>query len=236
MRFMRYLVVNFDRPRNHIIGYCNIKHFSKQSGVNLDDPESIDALEENQTYNQVYYQLHQNNGKAFQFTAPKLDINNVDEIEQYENLYFDSYKKHEINEKLKQFENSLKVDTMNRQKKGNQGVLGRIYLGKTVMEEIKSSKVLTIAEVAGVMAAKNTSSLIPNHFNTKIHKVDVVATVDEDNDEVVVEASVQSDDKSSKTESMIACTVALSTIYDFAVNLETTNTSDILIRDIKPYP
>ena len=84
---------------------------------------------------------------------------------------------------------------------------------------MEASKILTTAEVAGVMAAKKTSELIPYHLNTTIHKIVTAASLDADTNEVVVTANVENDSERGDaiTEAMIACSTALVTIFDYLV-------------------
>ena len=98
MKMIRPLLVIINRHGSHKTGYFNhCRHYSKESGVNLEDPDSLDSLENIPDYNEQFYKLHKINERTLNFTVPKLDINNVEVIEQYENLYFDSFKKHEMN-------------------------------------------------------------------------------------------------------------------------------------------
>ncbi len=78
---------------------------------------------------------------------------------------------------------------------------------------MKKGDVLTVAEVAGIQAAKQTSSLIPLCHPLQLTKVDVKAEA-EDNG-VAVEATVKCTGQTGvEMEALTAVSVALLTIYD----------------------
>ena len=214
------------------------RHVSSDSnpgGVNLSDTDAIDNLENN--YNNLYLKLHQNNRvQSLKMSGPSVaDIDNVDDIEEYESLYLNSYQQHVIKEEVKKYEESLHKDDMTQSEMINhnnkkKSVVGRIYLGPSLIRAVSSSKILTTAEIAGIMAAKRTVELVPDHLNTLIHRVELTVELDCDQGEVVVTAAVDSDDDST-AEAMIACSTALVTIFDHAVKLNSSEA--VWIRDIQ---
>ena len=79
--------------------------------------------------------------------------------------------------------------------------------------EMKKGDVLTVAEVAGVQAAKRTYELIPLCHNILIDKVTVKAELDGNG--VVVEAVSHSTGKTGvEMEALTAVSVTLLTVYD----------------------
>jgi len=86
----------------------------------------------------------------------------------------------------------------------------RLLIDKNLM---KKGDVLTIAEIAGVQAAKQTSQLIPLCHPLLLDKVNVVAQLDQKG--VYVHAEVRCVGRTGvEMEALTAVNVALLTIYD----------------------
>lgn len=82
---------------------------------------------------------------------------------------------------------------------------------------VQKGDVLTIAEVAGVMAAKRTSELIPLCHPLLLSKVEVTCTPNEAESRVDIEATVRLRGKTGvEMEALTAVSVAGLTIYDMA--------------------
>ena len=82
---------------------------------------------------------------------------------------------------------------------------------------LKKGDVLTVAELAGVMAAKRTSELIPLCHTLFLNKVDVVCTPNEEKNCVEIEATVRVSGKTGvEMEALTAVSIAGLTIYDMA--------------------
>ncbi len=78
---------------------------------------------------------------------------------------------------------------------------------------IKKGDVLSVAEIAGIQAAKNTSNLIPLCHPLAISKVDVNATLE--NNGVAIVSTVKCNGQTGvEMEALTAVSVALLTIYD----------------------
>jgi len=78
---------------------------------------------------------------------------------------------------------------------------------------LKKGDVLTLAEVAGTMAAKQTPALIPLCHPLLLNKVQMVSHIE--NDGIRVEATVICSGKTGvEMEALTAVSVALLTIYD----------------------
>jgi cyclic pyranopterin phosphate synthase len=82
---------------------------------------------------------------------------------------------------------------------------------------LKKGDVLTLAQVAGIMAAKRTSELIPLCHPLLLNKVDVTCTPNVAESAVDIEALVRVSGKTGvEMEALTAVTVAGLTIYDMA--------------------
>jgi len=89
-----------------------------------------------------------------------------------------------------------------------------------VKKALPKGDVLTTAKVAGILAAKQTSSLIPLTHPLPITFVDVTFTLD-DVGTVEVRSTVRCDGKTGvEIEAMTACAVAALTIYDMCKSAE----------------
>jgi len=82
---------------------------------------------------------------------------------------------------------------------------------------VKKGDVLTVAQLAGIMAAKRTSELIPLCHPLLLSHVAVTCTPDPDTDCVEIEATVRVAGRTGvEMEALTAVTVAGLTIYDMA--------------------
>ena len=82
---------------------------------------------------------------------------------------------------------------------------------------IHKGDVLTVAEIAGVMAAKKTSELIPLCHPLPINHVEVACTLDRSKSRVDIEAKVSYQGRTGvEMEALVAVTIAGLTIYDMA--------------------
>jgi len=87
-----------------------------------------------------------------------------------------------------------------------------------IMEgNVKKGDVLTVAQLAGIMAAKRTSDLIPLCHPLLLNHVDVTCTPNPAENRVDIEATVRLSGKTGvEMEALTAVTVAGLTIYDMA--------------------
>jgi cyclic pyranopterin phosphate synthase len=82
---------------------------------------------------------------------------------------------------------------------------------------IKKGDVFTVAELAGVMAAKRTSELIPLCHALLLNKVEVVCTPNPQESRLEIEATVRVSGKTGvEMEALTAVSIAGLTIYDMA--------------------
>ena len=88
---------------------------------------------------------------------------------------------------------------------------------------IKKGDVLTVAQIAGITAAKRTSDLIPLCHPLPLTKVDVDLALDEALPGVVITATVKTSGKTGvEMEALTAVSVAALTVYDMAKAAEKT--------------
>ena len=81
--------------------------------------------------------------------------------------------------------------------------------------DLKKGNVLNVAEVAGIMAAKQTSALIPLCHPLLLNKVEVSCTPDLESSSVLIESTVRVKGKTGvEMEALTAVSVAALTIYD----------------------
>jgi len=88
---------------------------------------------------------------------------------------------------------------------------------------MKKGDVLTVAQIAGIQAAKKTSELIPLCHPLPITKVDVEMRINDQLPGVVITATVKVTGKTGvEMEALTAVSVAALTIYDMAKAVEKT--------------
>ncbi len=82
---------------------------------------------------------------------------------------------------------------------------------------LKKGDVLTVARVAGVMAAKRTSELIPLCHPIAVTHLDVQMTLDDETPRVLIEATARTVGKTGvEMEALTAVSIAALTVYDMA--------------------
>jgi cyclic pyranopterin phosphate synthase len=94
-------------------------------------------------------------------------------------------------------------------------------LKKLVERALPKGDVLTTAKVAGVLAAKQTPSLIPLAHPLALESVDVTFDIDPGAGTIEIHAIVRCEGKTGvEMEAMTACAVAALTIYDMCKSAE----------------
>jgi len=94
----------------------------------------------------------------------------------------------------------------------------------------KKGDVLGIARVAGIMAAKQTSNLIPLCHPLSITHVDLALIPDKSNHSIICQCSVETDGKTGvEMEALTATQIALLTIYDMCKAVD----RGMVIGDVK---
>jgi molybdenum cofactor biosynthesis protein MoaC len=97
---------------------------------------------------------------------------------------------------------------------------GRVLIGDKITQliknnEMKKGDVLTVAQIAGIVGAKQTSNLIPLCHNINLTSVKVDVKLDEENFCVEIVGSVECFGKTGvEMEALVAVSVAALTIYD----------------------
>jgi cyclic pyranopterin phosphate synthase len=82
---------------------------------------------------------------------------------------------------------------------------------------LKKGDVLTVARIAGIMAAKRTSELIPLCHPIPLNKISVDVWLDEDANAVRIRATARTTGKTGvEMEALTAVSTAALTIYDMA--------------------
>ncbi len=110
-----------------------------------------------------------------------------------------------------------------------------VKVSVTTLKEViegrtKKGDVLAVSQVAGIMAAKKTSELIPMCHDIALEGVDISFEIDEKRSEIIVIAAVKALAKTGvEMEALQAVTSAALTIYDMCKALQ----RDIVITDIK---
>ena len=112
---------------------------------------------------------------------------------------------------------------------------GKVVLGAkafTLVQENKMKKgdVLTVAQLAGIMAAKKTAELIPLCHNIVLTKVDVTCVLNERDLSVNIEAMVRTRGMTGvEMEALTAVSVAALTVYDMCKAV----THEMVISNVK---
>jgi cyclic pyranopterin phosphate synthase len=105
---------------------------------------------------------------------------------------------------------------------------GEVVMKQATLELIragsmKKGDVLTVAQIAGITAAKRTSELIPLCHPIPITHIDVNLSIDDILPGVVITASVKTTAKTGvEMEALTAVSVAALTVYDMAKAVEKT--------------
>ncbi|MEW5948709.1 MAG: cyclic pyranopterin monophosphate synthase MoaC [Thermodesulfobacteriota bacterium] len=111
---------------------------------------------------------------------------------------------------------------------------GSVLVNAETLQLIKKGQadkgdVLGIARVAGIMAAKKTGEFIPLCHLLLISSVNIAFSLDETNNKVLIEATVNSQGKTGvEMEALTAVSVAALTIYDMCKSKD----RGIIITDI----
>lgn len=112
---------------------------------------------------------------------------------------------------------------------------GKVIMSKHTLELIKSKKVnkgnvLSVAQIAGIMAAKKTSEIIPMCHNIPLTGVDLDFEIDEVNSLIVIHSKVSTIGKTGvEMEALTAVNISALTIYDMCKSID----KEMVISDIK---
>jgi len=112
---------------------------------------------------------------------------------------------------------------------------GSIYMKSETIEKIekgdmKKGDVLSVAQTAGIMAAKNTSNTIPMCHNIFLTGVEMNFIINKEKSRIEIEASTKTVGKTGvEMESLNAVSVAALTIYDMCKAID----KEMVISDIR---
>jgi len=112
--------------------------------------------------------------------------------------------------------------------------VGRVVLGpdafaKVRDNEVRKGDVLSIAQIAGIMGAKETPRLIPLCHQVQIQGVDVQLTLNEETQAVDIRAFAKSRGPTGvEMEALTAVSVAALTVYDMCKSI----TKDLVVEGI----
>nr|CAD7425617.1 unnamed protein product [Timema monikensis] len=103
-------------------------------------------------------------------------------------------------------------------------------IGRLIRQnELKKGDVLTISQLAGILAAKRTSELIPLCHNISLSSVNLVVKLNDSGTIVLISSEVRCEGKTGvEMEALTAVTVAALTVYDMCKAVS----HDIVITDI----
>jgi cyclic pyranopterin phosphate synthase len=96
----------------------------------------------------------------------------------------------------------------------------RVWMAQETMDLLKTQAlpkgdVLTVAKVAGIMAAKKTSDLVPLCHPLSLTHVDILFSVADDEPRLDIECVTKTEDRTGvEMEALTGATVAAITIYD----------------------
>jgi cyclic pyranopterin monophosphate synthase len=105
---------------------------------------------------------------------------------------------------------------------------GEVHLRRETLDLIrqglmKKGDVLTVAQIAGIMAAKKTSELIPLCHPLPLHEVNVTLELDDTLPGVVITALARTTGKTGvEMEALTAVSIAALTVYDMVKAVEKT--------------
>ena len=125
---------------------------------------------------------------------------------------------------------------------GNKQATERVAIAEAVVElgpatlelllkvALPKGDVLVTAQVAGIMAAKRTSELIPLCHPVPLSFVDVRFETQDTPPAVLIEAEARTSDRTGvEMEALVAAQVAAATIYDMCKAVQ----KDMIIRDVR---
>mgnify|MGYP003305581949 CR=1 FL=1 len=94
-------------------------------------------------------------------------------------------------------------------------------LSLIVQNQIKKGDVLSVARISGIMAAKQTPSLIPLCHTLQLNQVSVEFEIDDENHSILIEAFVATSAKTGvEMEALTAVSIAALTIYDMCKSVD----------------
>lgn len=109
-------------------------------------------------------------------------------------------------------------------------VMKKETLDNIVNQNITKGDVLSVAQVAGIMGAKETSRLIPMCHNLFLTGVDIHFEIDHENQAILIQGEVETFGKTGvEMEALTAVSMTTLTIYDMCKAID----KDMVIEEIK---
>ena len=128
------------------------------------------------------------------------------------------------------------VDISDKQKTKRIAIArGIVNVAKDTLELIKKDKlkkgdVLATARIAGIMASKQTTDLIPLCHNINIEFVKVEFDLDDKNNQIIVTSECHTTEKTGvEMEALLSCSITCLTIYDMIKSVD----KEASITDVK---
>ena len=112
---------------------------------------------------------------------------------------------------------------------------GKVLMSRDTLSLIEKGRipkgdVFAVAKIAGIMAAKKTSEMIPMCHPLELTGIDITFTTNTDRGEITIEARVKNVGRTGvEMEAMTAVSVAALTIYDMCKSAD----KKIVLTDIK---
>lgn len=112
---------------------------------------------------------------------------------------------------------------------------GKVVMKRETIEEIEAHNmakgdVFGVAKIAGIMAAKKTSSIIPLCHPLELTGIDIMFSTDRERGEVTIDAEVRTFGRTGvEMEAMTAVSAAALTIYDMCKSAD----REMILTDIK---
>lgn len=115
---------------------------------------------------------------------------------------------------------STKIDTLRTAVAAGRVLLGEEAFGLVTANKIRKGDVLGIAQVAGILGAKQTSKLIPLCHDVYVKGVDVEFTLNEEDHAVEIQAYAKTIGPTGvEMEALTAVSIAALTIYDMCKSI-----------------
>lgn len=97
-------------------------------------------------------------------------------------------------------------------------------------DELAKGNVLTVAKLAGIQAAKETSRLIPLCHQLPLDGVEILFSFDKNSHHLLITATAKTTaDTGVEMEALTACSIAALTVYDMVKAVQ----KDVVINDLK---
>ncbi|QUH26008.1 cyclic pyranopterin monophosphate synthase MoaC [Serpentinicella alkaliphila] len=124
---------------------------------------------------------------------------------------------------------AIMVDVSNKLNTKREAIAkGSVYMNNETLQKIKDGDVkkgdvLSVSQVAGIMAAKRTGQLVPMCHNVNINAANIEFYLDDKNNKIDITAIISTTGKTGAgMEALTAVSVTALTIYDMCKSLDKT--------------